>query len=237
MSDPESSAPEPSAPEPSVPDPRIARIHQALESGRIGAASAAAQALVAEAETEELRLKAHALAGMCHFHLGQYEAAVDHFERTARGMPSRPAWFRVALAHTLGRQAEAGAEAFAQAVACEGDDAVSRELTVPFMRFDYAGALVSAGELDRALVQLAHLERLYVELDRTDDAHVLAKGIPLIDHVINLVLEVFDQRKQPAQARRWAREFAKGLDAHGRKRLDEVGRTRKGLQHMVRGGR
>lgn len=216
-------------------DPRIVQIHQALESGRIGAASAAAVALVEQAETEDLRLKAHALAGMCHFHLGQYDQATDHFRRTAEGMPSRPAWFRVALALTLARRAEEGAEAFAKAVACEGDDPVSRELTVPFMRFDYAGALVTAGEYDRALVQISRIEKLLVGLERTEDAHVLSKGIPAIDHVINLALEIFDQRKQPSQARRWAKTFAAGLDAHGRKRVDEVGRQRKGLQRMVRG--
>ncbi len=218
-------------------DPRIAQIHQALESGRIAQASAMAKALVHQAETDELRLKAHALAGMCHFHLGQYTPATEHFEKTAEGMPSRPAWFRVALGYTLDRRPEPGAEAFAKAVAAEGDDPVSRELTVPFMRFDYAGALVTAGETDRALVQLSHLQKALCSLDKTEDAHVLSKGIPAIDHVINLALEIFDQRKQPAQARRWAKDFAKGLDAHGRKRLDEVGRQRRGFQRMVRGGR
>ncbi len=217
-------------------DPRIAEIHHALESGRIAAASAGARQLLQDAETDELRLKAHALAGMCCFHLGEYAPAATHFAATAEGLPSRPAWFRVALARTLSGAADAGAEAFAKAVAADGEDAVSRELTVPFMRFDYAGALLSAGELDRALVQLSRIERLYPSLPSTEDAVVLQAGVPALSHFVNLLLEVFERRGSKTEAKRWARQFARTIDDHGRKVVTEVGARRLALRDVKRGG-
>ena len=207
-------------------DPRIREIHEALESGRLGEAIEQAVALVAAAETEDLRLKAHALAGMGHFHLGDYGGALPHFQATAAGMPSRPAWLRVAMAATLSGRIEEGAQAFQAAVDSPGDTPESRDLSVAFMVFDHVGALLTAGRPDLALKEIERIGPDYQRAGTSDDERLLAMGLPLLSHYVNLVLEIHDQLHDRPGARRWARSFAAKLDAKGRRIVDEVGRGR-----------
>jgi tetratricopeptide (TPR) repeat protein len=204
-----------------APHPELMPALHALESGQLGAALALVCSVLPDAQGE-LLVEAQAIAGLCHYHLGNYPSAVAPFQVVAKARPGRGAWFRLAVTAALAGNLAMAHEAFDKAMGCvataDGPDA----LPDGFMRFDFLNALLTLGDHEGAKLHLDAIRDGWRTLPSSHDSVSTGKGLPILLDVLNSACRLYRAMEQRQAGRLWILDLASELDALGKNAANDA---------------
>lgn len=163
----------------------------------------------------EIARKATRILALSHFHQQQYAQAWPLFEQLAGQTQTAHDWFNVVSSATLAGDIERGAAAFEKAVRSHGTSDDAQQPNIATLHHFYACALRDAGEHARAFEHVQVLRAIYEKLPVTTAPQLELRGLPPLQHVLDVTVDVLAHSGDIPAAITWLEEFGATLDVPG----------------------
>lgn len=174
--------------------------------------------------------KATRILALAHFHQQHYAQAWPLFEQLAQKSGSVNDWFNVVSSATLAGELDKGAAAFDEAV--QSHEAMpGQQPSVSTMRYFYACALRDMKEYARAFEHMEILRGEYEKHPITSNGQLQAHGLPPLDHLLDLMVEVLLHSGDIPEAVQWLQDFGRKLDGPGQTQTNQAADRLQQLSH------